>query len=51
LDSQKVSIIFSKEGFNLPYCGDSMPLEILKIKMVGLKKAIVEVYNKIKDEC
>jgi GDP-L-fucose synthase len=50
LDSQKVSIIFSKEGFNLPYCGDSMPLEILKIKMVGLKKAIVEVYNKIKSE-
>jgi GDP-L-fucose synthase len=50
LDSQKVSIIFSKEGFNLPYCGDSMPLEILKIEMVGLKKAIVEVYNKIKSE-
>jgi len=51
LDSQKVNITFNKEGFDLPYYGDSMPLEILKIKMVGLKKAIVEVYNKIKDEC
>jgi GDP-L-fucose synthase len=51
LDSQKVNITFNKEGFDLPYYGDSMPLEILKIKMVGLKKAVVEVYNKIKDEC
>jgi hypothetical protein len=51
LDSQKVNITFNKEGFDLPYYGDSMPLEILEIKMVGLKKAIVEVYNKIKDEC
>jgi nucleoside-diphosphate-sugar epimerase len=50
LDSHKVDIIFNKEGFDLPYYGDSMPLEILKVKITGLEKAIVETYTKLTNQ-
>jgi nucleoside-diphosphate-sugar epimerase len=49
LDNYKVGIIFNKEGFDLPYYGDSMPLEVLKIKLIGLEKAIEKTYSTLKN--
>ena len=46
LDEHKVEIQCSSD-FDNPYFGDKMPLEILKVKLIGLKDGIKEVYEKI----
>jgi hypothetical protein len=46
LDTHKVEIKTSKEN-DFAYFGSKMPLEILKINLIGLEKAIITVYNKL----
>jgi nucleoside-diphosphate-sugar epimerase len=46
LDFHKVNIENSQE-FDKPYFGDSTPLDILKIKLIGLEQGIIKTYNKI----
>ena len=47
LDEHKVEIQCGSD-FDNPYFGNKMPLEILKVKLIGLKDGIKEVYNKLK---
>jgi nucleoside-diphosphate-sugar epimerase len=46
LDFHKVNIENSQE-FDKPYFGDSTPLDILNIKLIGLEQGIIKTYNKI----
>ena len=48
LDTHKVEIKISKEN-DFAYFGNKMPLEILKIKLVGLKQGLKETYNKLNE--
>jgi GDP-L-fucose synthase len=46
LDTHKVEIKTSKEN-DFAYFGNKMPLEILKINLIGLKQGLKETYEKI----
>ena len=47
LDTHKVQIECSN-NFDFSYFGNSMPLEVLKIKLVGLEQGIKNTYNNLK---
>lgn len=47
LDTHKVQIECSN-NFDFSYFGNSMPLEVLKIKLVGLEQGIKNTFNKLK---
>lgn len=48
LDTHKVYVKTGTEN-DFAYFGNSMPLEILKIKLVGLEQGLKETYNKLKN--
>lgn len=47
LDTHKVQIKCSND-FDFSYFGNSMPLEVLKVKLVGLEQGIKNTYKKLK---
>lgn len=50
LGDYKVDVqIQNGNDFDNPYFGNKMPLEILQIKLTGLKNGIKETYNKLKN--
>ena len=47
LDTHKVQVKCSND-FDFSYFGNSMPLELLKVKLIGLEQGIKNTFNKLK---